>query len=298
MNTATPEQNSGPRGHRQNLSSVESIVLALDDSAVSKSAIPVARKLEQLYGATLHIAYVGGHVLGVKDTPAHLGFSAEEMRGAVFDQVKGDAIESTVRLIMELPNALAVMCTQIGAQAEENRFGSITESIIASKPERAVLLTPESDNKLWNLDRILLAHDGTPTCHVSSSLAAELAQLAGSEVVALHVAARGTKPSTEAGSFPAPQYMDQPQHEWPSWSEEFMNRLIASGMPHSSVDFELLVTGGRPGSEIAQVARKRNVGLVIMAWHAHWDRENCATRVVIRSSGCPVLLVQSATGRE
>jgi hypothetical protein len=33
-----------------------------------------------------------------------------------------------------------------------------------------------------------------------------------------------------------------------------------------------------------------------MAWHGHWaEHEDCATRVVIRNAGCPVMLVYSGS---
>ena len=73
-----------------------------------------------------------------------------------------------------------------------------------------------------------------------------------------------------------------------------MNRLLAAGMPPPNVHFKLAVTGGQPGSEVAQVAREREIDLVVMAWHGHWERESSATRVVVRGCGCPVMLVYSA----
>jgi nucleotide-binding universal stress UspA family protein len=61
------------------------------------------------------------------------------------------------------------------------------------------------------------------------------------------------------------------------------------------VHFKLRVTGGQAGSELADAAREHNVDLVIMAWHGHWaEHEDCATRVVVRNAGCPVMLLYSA----
>ena len=70
-----------------------------------------------------------------------------------------------------------------------------------------------------------------------------------------------------------------------------MSRMLAAGAAPSSMHFDLVVTGGQPGSEVAQVARERNADLVVMGWHGHWDHDPSATRVVIRTSGCPVFLV-------
>jgi nucleotide-binding universal stress UspA family protein len=223
-----------------------------------------------------------------------LGFNAEDMHGAILEQVSGDPIQVVSRLARELPQALIVMSTNTGRTPDKHRFGSVAESIFATRPQRTVLLTPERGRKPWNLRRILLAHDGTPISDAATGPAADLAQRAGAEVIALHVAARGEKRTEEPGSIPAPLYVDQPQHEWPDWAEEFMNRVIAAGAPPAAVHFKLAVTGGQAGSEVAQVARERDVDLVVMAWHGHWEHQSCATRVVVRTCDCPVLLVYSA----
>ena len=294
MTAALPDWNASIPPEHETTRSVESIVLALDGTEHSRPAIPVARKLSELYHATLHVTYVGEGALDLKEAAGRLGFSAEEAHGVVFEQGKAGAVTVVTELARQLPHALIVLSTETGRATDKDHFGSVTESVFASRPERTVLLSPHRGNKPWSPRSILLAHDGTPACHAATGAAAELAHRAGAEVIALHVAARGEERSGEPGSIPAPLYVDQPQHEWPAWAEEFMNRIIAAGAPPSSVHFKLAVTGGQAGSEVAKVARDRGVDLVVMAWHGHWDRESCATRVVVRNSDCPVLLVYSA----
>jgi nucleotide-binding universal stress UspA family protein len=138
----------------------------------------------------------------------------------------------------------------------------------------------------------VLAHDGTPTSDLATAPAADLAQRAGAEVIALHVAGRNRERPLEPGSMPAPRYIDQPQHEWPAWAGAFVERMMALGAPPSAVNFKLLVTGGQPGSEIAQFAREHRADLVVMAWHGRWRRSRPgALKTVVRRSGCPVMLV-------
>jgi nucleotide-binding universal stress UspA family protein len=113
----------------------------------------------------------------------------------------------------------------------------------------------------------------------------------------VHVAARGQDRPDAPGSIAAPLYIDQPQHEWPGWAEEFMNRIAASGALDAGAKFKLKVIAGQAGSELAGAARGQNIDLVTMAWHGHWaDHEYCATRVVVRNAGCPVMLVRSNAG--
>jgi nucleotide-binding universal stress UspA family protein len=286
--------NPAAQAVQHGVSSIRSVLLPLDGSDFSRTAVPVARELARIYGATLHVACVAEGAPGLRETPGRLGLSAAERRGAVFHHTREEPVEMAARLMKELPGALTVMSTHTGPAHEPHRFGTITESIFATRPQRIVLMTPERGDKPWSMRRILLAHDGTPASHAATARAAELAHRAGAEVIAVHVAVRRAKHPHEAGSFPAPRYVDQPQHEWPAWTSEFMNRVLAAGVPPAALHFQLLVTGGQAGSEVAQVARARNVDLVVMAWHGHWEHQHCASRVVIRTAGCPVLLICSA----
>jgi nucleotide-binding universal stress UspA family protein len=273
---------------------IQSIVLPLDDTDQSETALPVASKLRELYQAVLHVAYVGESTVNRPQKSGSFNLTEENMRGVVWEQSSGDPAEFVLRLTRELRKPLLVLCTALGTPKEKNRFGSIAESIFALKPQRAVLVTPDRGRKPWDLRRILLAHDGTPISHPAIGPAADLAQYSGAEVIAMHVAARGEERPEPRGSLAAPLYVDQPQHEWPAWAEEFMKRVVAGGALRPGVHFKLKVTGGQAGSELADVAREQGVDLVVMAWHGHWDNGDCATRVVVRKAECPVMLLYSA----
>jgi nucleotide-binding universal stress UspA family protein len=266
-------------------------VLPIDATERTWSAIPIARGLCTLYGANLHVVNVGTQQLDFKRTARRLGLAGE--RPPRFIEAGANALENLSELLHQLPEALTVISTDIGERIEKDRFGSFTESFFARRPERTALVSAERGDTPWKLRHILLAHDGTPGSKVATNPAIDLAVRSKAEVIALHVAARGQERPEEAGSISAPIYFDQPQHEWPAWAHEFMNRILATGAPTSSLHFKLTVTGGQAGSEVAQVARERGADLVVMAWHGRWDHENCATRVVVRGSGCPVLLTYS-----
>jgi nucleotide-binding universal stress UspA family protein len=293
MSAALPKWNGTAAEVGQQLKTVSNLVVPLDGGAVSRAAIPVARGLAQLYAATPHLVYVGKSPMEPKSIHLLLGVPQEDLPGVVFHCCDTESPEAIVRIARELPGAVIVICTQLGETVQASGFGSFTETVLASSPERILLVPPERGETAWNLKRILLAHSGTPDCDPATGMAAELATLARTEVVAMHVAT-GKAGSPEAGSISAPQYIDQPQHEWPAWTGEFLDRMLAMGAPTSAVQFDLLVAGGQRGSEIAEKARERHADLVIMAWDREWQSEkHMATRTVILSCGCPVLLVAS-----
>jgi nucleotide-binding universal stress UspA family protein len=297
MTAAWPDWNTGLRlEETPGPTRTRNILLTVDENEKSRVAIPVGRRLAELYGAVVHVSYVGERRIEPKEMPSALGFTPEESRTFVFEPAQ-QSRDRLARPTRELTDVLLVLSTALGLKEQSNRFGSITESVFATRPQRAVLVNPERGEKPWNLRRILLAHDGTPVSNPATQFAADLAQRAKAEVIAVHVAARGQDRPDAPGSIAAPLYIDQPQHEWPGWAEEFMNRIAASGALDAGAKFKLKVIAGQAGSELAGAARGQNIDLVIMAWHGHWtDHEYCATRVVVRNAGCPVMLVCSNAG--
>jgi nucleotide-binding universal stress UspA family protein len=271
---------------------VDTIVVPLDGGSVSKAALPVARTLAQLERAVLHIVYVGERLLGPRQTLEELGLTAQELHGVVLDQLTGEPAEAILRFSEELPASLIVMCTHTASRRPRASLGSIAEQMLCAAPARIVLVAPDRTEQDWQIRRVLLAHDGTPTSDAATAPAADIARRADAEVIALHVAARKTSRPVEPGSLPAPMYVDQPHHEWPAWANEFVERMMALGAPPAAVNFKLLVTGGQPGSEIAQFARDHDANLVVMAWHGRFNPQRTgALKVVVRRSGCPVLLI-------
>ncbi len=274
-------------------SSIENIVVPLDGTPLQRPAIPIAHEIARLLRATVHFVYMGDipeEEFPEKIPSGSLGVTPFEMHGAVLHSVHGKGTEGMLLAARQLANAV-VMIAVPALETASDRLGPLAELAMASKLRQVLLVPAERGSKAWRLTRVLLAHDGTPACQGATITAAELAHRSGAEVVALHVAEHSGPRPQEPGSIPAPLYIDQPQHEWPAWADEFMNRLLTTGVSPSTVHFQLALTGGQPGSEVAQVARERGADLIVMAWHGHWDQEHTAARVVIATSGCPVLLV-------
>ena len=283
-----------PQREVQRSAPVETVVLPLDGSEASKVALPVARTLAQIEGASLHVVYVGDQLLGPRQTLEELGLSPQELRGVVLEQLTGDPAESILQFASSRPASLIVMCTHAGGQRARASLGTVARAVVNAGPERIMLVPPDRGHQPWQVRRVLLAHSGTPSSDVAIAPAAEFAHRAGAEVIALHVASRRGPGVVEPGSLPAPRYIDQPQHEWPAWANEFLDRMMAIGASPQAVNFKLLVTGGQPGSEVAQFARDHQIDLVVLAWSGRWEAQRPgAVKVIVRRAGCPVLLVRA-----
>ena len=90
MTTALPDWKGAvePTPPREG-TSIKSIVLPLDDSEESRTAIPIARKLSELYKAVLHVTYLGESSFDLTNEAGRFGLTAEQARGAVLDQSSG-----------------------------------------------------------------------------------------------------------------------------------------------------------------------------------------------------------------
>lgn len=274
---------------------MENVVVPLDGSDAAKLALPVATAIARLQRSTLRVVHVGEQPGTPKQTLHELGLSSKELPGAVIDCATGDPAQAILRIAVELPNTLIVMCTHIMGPSKSS-LGTVSEAVLDAAPPRILLMTPDAKRESWAPRRILLAHDGSPSADSAIAPTAEIAQLSGAEVFALHVAARREEHPHEPGSLPAPRYIDQPQHEWPSWAGEFVTRMLALGGSAAAINFKLLVTGGQPGSEIAQFARDNQADLVVLPWHGKWkEQRGGAVEAVVRSSACPVLLLCTTT---
>jgi nucleotide-binding universal stress UspA family protein len=269
----------------------ETILVALLDSQDSAAAVPAARLLARLEEATLHFLYVGTHGGDAKDLLKELGLTSDDLHGGVLDQITCSE-EAITKAAANTPSPVVVASARPINSDVDSPLGPLCDAVLSSPLPQVVILPPEWASESWNIRKIVLAHDGSRSADAAISTAADLARRAGANVVALHVAARKAPQSTEIGSFPAPRYIDQPQHEWPAWANEFMQRMMALGASPAAVNFKLLVTGGQPGSEIADFAAENRADLIVMAWHGRWEAEHAKTfRVVIRRSACPVFLV-------
>lgn len=290
---ATSLSESRP-GLQTGVRSVSNILLPLDGSGLSRIAVPVVRHLADIYKATPHLIYAGEQAQEPEKRLEQLGVGWRELQGAVVEQSSGPAPEIILGWAQTLEQSLIVMCTHTGHKREPDRFGSVTEAVMAGNPERIILVAPEGDHEHFRIRTLVLCHEGTPSATVATGPAAELAHLSSADVIAAVVASPCTECPEELGSFPAPQYIDQPQHEWPNWAQEFSTRMLALGSAPASLKFEIVVSGGQPGSELTHLARKRNVDMMIMAVSGDWKRSrHRVARDVTNNSGCPVFFVRS-----
>ncbi|MHB8874453.1 MAG: universal stress protein, partial [Myxococcaceae bacterium] len=224
------------------------ILVPIGRSPNAHVALPVARVLAKLHGATLHVVHVSQRQLSPAELVEKLELEPHELQGLVLEARTGDRAELIVRAAAEQPGTVVVMSTRSSPGLPKGGLGKVAEAVLRQVACPVVFVRPERRLAPWQLRRILLPHDGTPTTSAAIGSAAELAAIAGADLLVAHVAAPGAGPS-EPGSLPAPHYVDQRQYEWPTWAGEFLERLACvSGLEISKL--RLLFGRGLPGEEV------------------------------------------------
>jgi nucleotide-binding universal stress UspA family protein len=272
------------------------VIAPLDGSVQAIAALSTAKVLAQLERATLHLVHVGERLLPADELLQVLGLAREHVRGSVIAQADGAPAASIVRLASEWQSPLIVMCTHTNPARPASELGSVAEAVLREAPCPVVLVRPELGLGPRALRRILVPHDGRPTTAAALQPAVDLVERSGAELDILHVATADTGRSVEPGTLTAPRYLDQPQHEWPVWTREFLDRLRHLCHCPPTVQTRLFLRTGEPGAEIVRFARERESDLIVVAWRGHLEGQRAATlRAVVRDATCPALVLRMAS---
>lgn len=264
------------------------VLVPLDGSPSALQALPVARRLAELQKASLRILHVTEETRPLGETAQSLGLEPADLRGATLEVCGGDPADRILAAAAERGASLIVMCA-----GPAHATGGASLGVICGAACPVVLVNPAAARDGWALRRMLAPHDGSPAVSTALGPATELARQAGAEFLVLQVADEAR--ALEPGSIAAPRYLDQVQHTWPVWSEEFLQRL-ASTCPLTDVRVRLLVAHGEPATETLRVAGEESADLIVLAWKGRWAAPHAATlKTLLRDAPCPIMVTREAT---
>jgi nucleotide-binding universal stress UspA family protein len=279
--TAPPDPRRGPR---------PVVILPLDGSVEARAALPVARTLARMEGATLHVLHVSELPLDAPDADQRLRVSGEGDT-IIVDTSAGDPAAAILAATRRWDPSVVVLSTHCGHPRPGSGLGSVAEAVLLAAGVPIVFVHPRRGEVLWEPKLLLLPLDGTPTSAHAVTHAARLAGESGARVSLLHVTAAGPCHTQEAGTLTTPLYADQPQHEWPAWRDEFLARAVCH--THVPDGLNLKVAQGSPGAETLRVAARDQADLIVLAWHGVLDETHGATlRTVLSAATCPVMVVR------
>ena len=271
------------------MTSTKTVLVPLDGSIHATAAMPVARGFAELLHATVAVLHVTDDALAGTALVERMKLSCEDARGLVVERRPGAAAAVIINEAAERHAAMIVMCPQIRTDLKSRALGSVAAAVLRDAPCPVVLVPPARGRKVWALRRLLVPHDGTPTSAATIGPATDFASMAAAELVVLHVATPDVKRPTEPGTLVTPRYVDQPQHEWPAWAQEFLDRLRAVGGARDEVEIRLAVAQGEAGEAIVDFARQSD--LIVLGWRGVLEPDHARTmRRVIRDTNCPVIV--------
>jgi nucleotide-binding universal stress UspA family protein len=254
----------------------------------------VARQLD----AALEVLHV------VVDTPPDQDLWARLQRDLLESeslQVRASAGEPAQAILQaaEAPDVELLVLTTHGREIVPGRqLGRVAEAVVARAGRPVLLVRPEAvrlDVPARDVRRLLLPQDGTPTTAEALVPATHLASRLGASIDLLYVASPEQGPPLERGSIAAPSYVDQPQHEWPHWASEVIDRLC-SCLAHcpKSVPVQMFLAQGDIGEEIARFATGHDEDVIVLVRRSRFEVGRARVlRAVLDRTPSPILLVMA-----
>jgi nucleotide-binding universal stress UspA family protein len=248
---------------------MKKVLAALDNSLAGKALLAAARTLAALLDAEVQAL----HVQTDGDRTAR---STAEAAGIPFQTSKGPVVERLV----EAGRASDVVALAIGARGTPSARRPLggTASAVASALPKPVMIVPPDAEPRESFRRVLVPIEGLVSQTLAPRWFFEPAREAGIDVLALHI--------HDAESIPA--FTDQPQHEQPAWTAEFVRRYCRWGID----DVRLETRVGRIGELIPVVATENDCDLIALGWSQEISSVRApVVRETLERARLPVLLV-------
>jgi nucleotide-binding universal stress UspA family protein len=269
------------------------VLVAWDGSLAAAAAFPVARLVSQQLGAELEVLFVARDAVEREERTSALMEETKRL-GFALDLRTGDAAGEIVRST-EDPGVMLVALTTHGRRLERDyRLGSVAEKVVGRTTRPVLLVKPEpATASARNLKRLLVPVDGTPKTAAALQPVTELAAALGAAIDLLYVASPDQQPPAERGSVTAPRYLDQPQHEWPQWADEAIERLATScAACPPEVPVRIFLAQGDIGDEIARFAVENQTDAIVLVRRSRFQPERAKViRSVLRQTSCLVIIV-------
>lgn len=284
MMDEAPQSESRPRRR--------SVLVPLYGKRAPTGAIAMARLVASALHLPLHGMFVSPEQVPAGEVPRRLQASPSALDGLVIDVEVGDPVERLAAFAERNPTSLVVVETDPEAQSAEGlAVGDLAAHVLEALRAPVLLVPPGATPRL---ERILLPLDGTPSTASALAPAGELARDLGASLDILLVGEAHHGPQTERGAMSPPQYVDQPQHEWPAFSDEFLHRfLTAIGHCPPEVPTQFHLGAGDPADEILRYAGDLASHLTVLVWHGHLeDQHGSVFRKVIERASWPVLVLR------
>ncbi len=290
------------------------ILLPLDGSEVSETAIPYGEELAKSLGAELLLYHVHRreeedrkrmHEVYVGSMARRLTKHFEGSTAKVSSEVgAGEPAESICTLVDKNKVDMVVM-TAVGAAGLKvgKMIGSVTDHVCRTVPVPVLLVRPQASRPPGStgqlLQKQLIPLDGSQLSKLALPVGVELASRMKLRTTLFQMAGMVRLLDDGTGSAPYIDYVGLNEAEKKrviAEMDEVEKDLKAKGLDVSTV----VTSGFDAASDIMELAKKISADLIVMSTHGRtglgrWVFGNVAEKVV-RYGQTPVLVVHSAAG--
>ncbi|WP_437483249.1 universal stress protein [Sorangium sp. So ce1014] len=284
------------------------VLVALHGRRAHLGALGLGRIIAGAFHAPLHGLLVCSEPIDASEVPAHLGVAPEALQGVVLRVAASEDPPGALASAVRGRGASIVVVASEPEELLDERLG--VGRLAARALEAAscgVVVIGQATRPPSRLERILLPLDGTPSTAASITPAGELARRLGAELDIVMVGCASPRKEadddappvsapapSEPGAMVAPLYVDQPHHEWPAFTEEFLGRFLSAigHCPHD-VATRFFLGKGEPAAEILRFAGQLASDLVVLVWHGQLeDHHGGVFRDVLCGAPCPVMVLR------
>lgn len=273
------------------LSPLPRVLVALPAVGAPYGAIDAGRVLARALSAPLHGVLVWPTPITPCQVARLLCVDPQALEGMVLHVDVGDPAERLDALVRAEPVAFLVLDAE-SRGCDLCGLGASAARILASTNACAIVVRPGVS--LGKLRRILVPLDGRPSTAEALGPAASLAERTGAALDVVMIEDAASLPPTEPGAMAPPRYVDQPQHEWPAFSAELLERFLGA-FAHCApwVPKRVFLSAGRPAGEILRFARQLDSDLIALVWHGCCVGEHGEVfRDVLAGTERPVLVLR------
>lgn len=276
------------------------VLVALDGSPAATTALPIARTIAVQLGAETAILHVTGAPVSEANGRHHLHLKQAGAMDSDLHMQVGDPATMIVQATTEATVALVVLTTHGRTVAQGRHLGRVAEAVIATTTQPILLVRPEASavpmHRTAGLRRLLLPLGGAPVTMAALHPLGELAARLDASVDLLYIVSGDQDRPARIGGIAAPRYVDQPQHEWPHWVSEVIERVhIADTAWPTTVPLRVFVSRGEIGAEISRFAATHEHDAIVMLRREPVDLgQTPLFGAVLDTMPCPVLLVTAA----
>ncbi|HVK68700.1 MAG TPA: universal stress protein [Polyangium sp.] len=280
----------GPRSEARPKRQRVLVALNGEDTAAAAAAIAMGRLVARTLHEPLHGIFVAEAKVAPGELPRLLGLPTHALDGVVLDVEAGDPVERIVAFTEAHPTAFVIVGAESGRHGGLG-IGDLAAHTLDRSHAPVIVVRPE---ERLSLTRILVPLDGTPSTASALEPAGDLARRAGASLDLVLVGEAQHGPHVEPGAMGAPQYVDQPHHEWPAFSAEFVHRFAKTiGHCPEDVPTRFFLGAGDPADEILRFADVLAADLTVLVWHGLRSEEHGAVfERVLRKATCPVLVLR------